>query len=271
MGGRYISDRIRRATMRMVISIGIITLYLTGFATNLPGLHAQAFTGDISGRGEYQIVITSLGYDPVGPGNDKHIGEGIAERIKEVPYMARIEKYLYYVLDDKSKVPSRSVIVGMTPGDSLWVSGYDPERGSVILGRGFKAGDKGRSLVILGRGYAKKYSLTVSSKFNPLGPKVKVSQKGSIQRLWEKGTTPRRDTELQAIGIFKSASSFGENHIFIPLKTAQTIADHKDHVSLIIITVDKPENREFVADSLRDILAGAVGFVFKTWTQRESK
>ena len=257
--------------MKTVISIGIISFYLSGFATILPGLHAQAFAGEISGRDEYQIVITPLGYDPLGPGNNKRMGKEVVERIKGVPHIASIEKYLYNVVKDKSKVPSMSVIVSTTPGDSLWVSGYNPEKGRVISGRGFEPGDDGRPLAILGKSYAEKYSLTVGSKFNPLGPEVEVRRKGAIRSLWEKETTPRRDTVLEAIGIFKSISEFGENHIFIPFRTAHTIFGQKGHVSLIIITVDKPENRQFVADSLRDILAGAVGLVFKTWSHAESK
>ncbi len=68
-------------------------------------------------------------------------------------------------------------------------------------------------------------------------------------------------TNIEVVGIFTSGTQFGDNAVFLPLKTAQALFDREGEVDEAVVKVDSVDNVERVAEEIRGVLGEDVADV----------
>ncbi len=101
---------------------------------------------------------------------------------------------------------------------------------TVSAGRAFSADDASANVAIVGQRLADQNGLDIGSTFELEGETMTV------------------------VGIFSSDTLFGDNSIYLPLKTAQTLFSLGDQVSSIEAQVDSAENVDAAAADIRTTL-----------------
>lgn len=193
---------------------------------------------------ETLIEVRAAGATAMGRGVEPLRSE-VAERIRDVPGVRSIERYLYFRQVDNTKTPPVSVIAGVEPITGALRVNSHGEVGTptIVKGRGFGPDDVGKNVAIVGTIYAQQQGLDVGSKLTVGG------------------------TSLEVIGIFDAGFVFGNNQVFVPLRVAQEAAYQEvdprtgsryipdlDRVSNIFVTVASVDLVPEVERELRKIL-----------------
>jgi putative ABC transport system permease protein len=75
---------------------------------------------------------------------------------------------------------------------------------------------------------------------------------------------------FEVIGIFTSGPQFGDNSVFLPLKTAQRLFDREDEIDEAVVRADDVDHVEQVAGDIRDTLGEDTADVVTEATRFES-
>jgi putative ABC transport system permease protein len=120
------------------------------------------------------------------------------------------------------------MVTGTDDPDSLSaMGGQDTE---ITSGRTFTEDEAEANVALLGEDLAEKNDLLLGDSFDLEGETIEV------------------------VGIYSSGTQFGDNGVFIPLKTLQTLFESEGDLTAASVTVDSVENVETVADAIRDTL-----------------
>lgn len=120
------------------------------------------------------------------------------------------------------------MITGIDDPSSLTTLGV--EDADIIAGRTFSDGEAEASVAVVGEGLAIKNDLDVGDTFE------------------------MSDASFQVIGLFTSGTQFGDNSVFLPLKTAQRLFDRQDEIDEAVVRADSVDHVEQVAEDIRDTL-----------------
>ncbi len=120
------------------------------------------------------------------------------------------------------------LITGIDDPSSLATVGVS--NAQLTAGRTFNDGESNADVAVLGQALAEHNGLTVGSTFTING------------------------TTFQVIGIFSTGTQFGENSLFVPLATAQTVFSRPGEVDQAIVTADNGANVDQLATDIRQAL-----------------
>ncbi len=249
-----------RNKIRTLVVILILSLSLGIFIAMLQATNAiQQQTKILSSAIETTIEIRNAGASGMGFGAEL-IPESELQKIKGINNIVRIEKQLLVRNVYNEYFPTISITVGNEPGKPLRVASHgEPAVVRIIEGRNFVPEDAGKNVAIVGQIYAKNQGLKVGSKFIEKGSQAQAGSEGV-------NVTP---AELEIIGIFTSAFSFGDNQIIIPYDVAQKIYGLKGKTTLLWLQIDSVENVESTRNKLqsiygnsKDILTGQAKTIF---------
>lgn len=206
------------------------------------------------------IEIRPAGGQVVSPGADV-LPEGLVEKVKGVPHVARVEPYLFVGVVDRATPPPfspLSIIAGNFPGATLRVNCHNVDTVKIVQGRNFSPGDAAQKVAVVGKAYAEKYA-PPGAKQVSVGATIRIvalaMEMGGLTAALEKAT-------VQVVGVFDSGFRLGDNQVLLPLETAQRLFGLEGKVSKIFVTVDPPEVRDEVAETLRETLGEEVDVVF---------
>lgn len=101
---------------------------------------------------------------------------------------------------------------------------------AIVDGRTFQAGEEDANGAVMGSSLAGKNGLGVGDTFTLNGETFEV------------------------IGLFETGTQFGDNAIFLPLKTAQAVLDREGQVDEVTVKADSVDNVEQVAEDIRNTL-----------------
>ena len=252
---------VRRGSRNILRNKARSLLLLLILALSL-GLFAALFRADrsisnqiraLSGSLENTVEIRNAGATGMGAGVEL-IPEEELVAVEALPEIVGVERQLLVRNVYDEYFPTISITVGNEPGEPLRVATHgEPAAVRIVAGRNFRPEDSGRNVAIVGRLYAENRGLGVGSRFREGDAKAQAGA-GEIQ------ATP---TEVEIIGVFNSNFAFGDNQVFLPLDTAQSIYGLEGKISVVWATVDSVENvrnveselREFFGDE-RDVLTG---------------
>ncbi len=182
-----------------------------------------------------------------GFGGDKPVGAeefsvATLEMIKQIPnakHITKIEEYVHTPQIDPTKPNAYAMVIGLRPGAPMRAIGeVDYENARIIAGRGLDENDTNENVAVVGRLYAKE--------------RVGVAGEMSASALDGKQITLNGEP-LRVIGVYATGNDFGDNHVFVPLKTFRRIFKPGDKLSKIRVTVDSIANVEAVAVDLKRI------------------
>lgn len=108
-------------------------------------------------------------------------------------------------------------------------SGLGGSKPTLTSGTVFAA-DSDENIAIIGKDLAEKNSLTVGSTFSLYNTDVKVT------------------------GIFDSGNSFGNNGLYLPIKSLQRLSGHSGEISTITARVDSVDHAEAATSSIKSAL-----------------
>jgi putative ABC transport system permease protein len=120
------------------------------------------------------------------------------------------------------------MITGTDNSASLSTTGSQDVQ--LTSGRTFTTDEAGQNVAVLGQSLADQNNLSVGSMF------------------------PLQGATFQLIGTFATGTQFGDNSIFIPLQTAQTLFQRPDTVDSVIVQATSVDQVNPVADGIRTTL-----------------
>ncbi len=179
-----------------------------------------------------------------GFGGDKPIGEHdfsyrTLEKVKQIPsfhHINKIEEYVFQPQIDPSKGNAYAMIIGLQAGSALRAVGeIDYESAEMIAGRSLQPADEGEDLAVVGRLYA----------MQRLGA---ATPEEAIGRTFELNGLPYR-----VVGVYTTGNNFGDNHVFIPIRSFQQTYRSGEKLGKIFLTVDRVQNVEKVVRELKGI------------------
>ena len=196
---------------------------------------------------ENTIEVRNAGATGMGQGVEL-IPEQDVVGVKTIEHISQIEKQLLVRNVYSEYFPTISITTGNEPGKPLRVATHgEPAAVRIIAGRDFTEQDQGQNVAIIGQVYAENRDLTVGATF--LEPGGEKAQAGGQE-------LEAVITEIEVVGIFTSNFAFGDNQVFLPLKTAQRIYGLDGGISVLWVTVDEIGNVEAVETALRDEFGG---------------
>jgi ABC-type antimicrobial peptide transport system permease subunit len=170
--------------------------------------------------------------------------ETIVDEVSDIPNVVKIEKYVGDRLVENEQVPPIIMLNGVVPGESLRLATLGQFVPEIVEGRNFTEEDVGQNVVVVGETYAKNHNASVGGTIVLERPGVK----GDNQNVERKAIPP---TEMEVIGVFSSGFAFGDNQVFLPFTTAQTLFQKEGQVTDVFLTVDSIDNIPKVADEIR--------------------
>ncbi len=165
--------------------------------------------------------------------------ENLTEKIKAIPGVSRVEKYL--LVPGQPVRDQRNEIIGLEPGAPIRIFTEDGRliEGRIEFGRAFRDRDAGKNVALVNR-----VSYGMPGMVHYLG----VGQSFTL----EEGPFPIR--------IVGEVSAPAERKIFVPLDTAQKIYGKEGEVTHFFVTVKDADQ----AGSVERALAGSLGAAVRT-------
>src|SRR2546428_5175506 len=123
----------------------------------------------------------------------------------------------------------RAILVTGTD-DPASLAALGVQSAQLISGRTFDASESTADVAVLGQALADHNGLKVGD------------------------TVPINGTTFQVIGIFTSGTQFGDNSLFVPLTTAQTVFNRPGEIDQAVVKADTASNVDQVAADIRQAL-----------------
>ena len=257
-------SNVYRSPARTILIIGVLGLAIGIFITMQQTAAIVSSTSKTLKENVATLIeVRAAGATGMGRGSEP-LSEDTVEIISDIPNIVKLEKYLYVrQVDNRRKYPV-FVVAGISPITVEIRVNSHGEVGtpSIIKGRGFRKDDEGKNVAIAGKIFSEEHNLDLGSQFE------------------------LREDELEIIGIFDAGFVFGNNQIFVPLKTAQKFAVSENYISKengisqIFVVVNSIDNVLEVEETLRkrlkdaDVLSGQKNVVLASEAlskiQRES-
>lgn len=246
IGRGFINPFRNKARAAMVV---VLLSLVTGFLALMiqAAMASRQQIASMEGRVRNLIELREAGaFGTGGFGGDKPIGEEhfstdtleAASRIPNARHLARVDEYVYKPEVDPSKKNAYAMIIGLHPGAALRAIGeVDYENARIVAGRNLQASDDNADVAIVGQLYA--------------AQRLRLTNPSDLQHAERQVTLNGR--QMKVIGIYTTANDFGDNHVFIPIKTFRQTFNPGKKLSKIFVTVDSVANVEAVVADLKAI------------------
>ena len=202
------------------------------------------------------LEIRPAGGSVVAPGADL-MPQTLVDRIRKVPYVVKVEAYLFVGLVDTTQGHSFAIIGGTVPEATFRVNCHNVEAVRIVEGRGLRADDVGQRVAIVGTLYAETYAPPGERRIS-VGGTIELVRPGIESR----GLRLPPEAKVQVVGVFSSGFRLGDSQVLLPLDTAQKLFGLEGKVSKLFVTVDAPGVREQVVEALRVLLGEDVDVVY---------
>lgn len=186
------------------------------------------------------IEVRGYGATNMGQGADMS-PESIIDEVKDIPNIAKIERYVLVREVNQQLNPPIAVTNGIAPIDaSLRVATHgETNNPTIIAGRGFQPGEENANVALIGSINAKNRGITQADLANqPI-----INLNGS---------------DVKVIGMFNTGFDFGDNQIFLPMKTAQRIYGLEGKITNFWITTQSTEDVDAIKNELKNRLGDRV-------------
>lgn len=171
--------------------------------------------------------------------------EEIVQAVQRIPHIARVDRYLISRVVDRTKTPSVALFTGLVPGSAVRLAGMAGAaviNPPLVAGRSLRPEDAGKNVALVGRVFARLNRVDLA-----------VLKAGRTVRITVQGPGLPA-TDLEVVGIYASGSVFGDNQVFLPLDSAQRLFSKQGELSLLLVTVDRVESVERVAQAIKTAL-----------------
>ena len=163
----------------------------------------------------------------------------LAERLRAIPGVVGVTPIVDgQVMASANGVAGGALVRAMRPGDL---------KARRILADGIKQGSlddfKGRSAVLVGENFARRYGLAPGSKLRLISPQSKATAFGSVPRV-----KTYRVAAIFHVGMFQYDNGF----VFMPLEAAQLYFDTGPAVTQLEVFLDDPDGVDGVKGPIRD-------------------
>ena len=247
----------------LAVSIGLTLIMITvneAFGARLDEIKGEVGS-DITVRPAGSFGGGFIGRAPIGPSSDDSAGEAnvlsstsLAEEdvdeIWSIDHVSSVSlritvPYAGEGLESAIEVPEGATLQTNTPegavmgGPPVMVTGIDDpsslttlgvEDAEITSGRTFTEDEAEANVALLGEDLAEKNDLLLGDSFDLEGETIEV------------------------VGIYSSGTQFGDNGVFMPLKTIQSLFDREDEIDEAVVRVDNVDYVEQVADDIRGTL-----------------
>lgn len=240
-------QNVYRSHARSIVTILILSLSFGLAAAMLQAITTlKAQTKELTSELETVIEVRNAGATGMGVGVD-FIPEEEIDAIQNTaiaPNIRGVDKQILVRNIFPEFFPNISITVGNNVGRPLRVATHgEPAVVRLLEGRNFTENDEGKSMAVVGTIYAKNRNLTIGSRFLETGKEAQAGLGKDIQS---------RPEELEVIGIFTSGFAFGDNQVFLPLKTAQRIYGQENNISVAWFDIDQVANVSKVEKFMRE-------------------
>jgi putative ABC transport system permease protein len=176
--------------------------------------------------------------------------EEFFERAEGLSGVTSVEKYLFQRLRVPESGNMISLLVGIGPGAAPRLALHgELNNPRVVTGRRLTPEDTGKSVSVIGQGYAESLGLSVGDSFTLAAANAIVEDRRSADAVIQ-------DMKVTVIGIFESGFAFGDNQLLMPLDVVQTFADQQGKISHIYVRADTAEGVADLEEGLWDVLEG---------------
>ena len=247
----------------LAVSIGLTLIMITvneAFGARLDEIKGEVGS-DITVRPAGSFGGGFIGRAPIGPSSDDSAGEAnvlsstsLAEEdvdeIWSIDHVSSVSlritvPYAGEGLESAIEVPEGATLQTNTPegavmgGPPVMVTGIDDpsslttlgvEDAEITSGRTFTEDEAEANVAVVGEDLAEKNDLLLGDTFELEGETIEV------------------------IGIYTTGTQFGDNGLFMPLKTIQSLFDREDEIDEAVVRADNVDHVEAVADAIRDTL-----------------
>lgn len=186
----------------------------------------------------------------VGAGDGGVLAQGVRDRIRGVPNVARAESYL------ERKTANGVRVIGVEPASALYFrSGTAVLAAAIVQGRGFEAGDAPEAMVV-GKTFAQNNKTALGLSIPAMltkdhFPPIIVGGQG-----------------FAIIGIYATGDPKMDDQVLMLLPTAQKLLKQPSRFSGVYVTPTSPAAADQVAKDLRRALGDTVEVTPLSWAQR---
>lgn len=242
-GWRNVYRSKARFALVMVILALSAGIYITmaqvsaGIQENLRSVAAEYLT---------LLEVRKAGATGMGVGVEA-LPEDVFEKVRTVPGVVKVEKYLFQRLIYPERAASISILVGLEPGAAPRPALHgELSRPRLIAGRWLTPEDRGRPVVVAGQAVARYFGLEPGSTFTLKGEKVAVQDRPGR-------TVVPQDLEVEVVGVFEAGFVFGDNQLFMPLDVLQRFSGQEGKLSHIFVTAASVHRVKAVEEALWEV------------------
>jgi len=247
----------------LMVSIGLTLIMITvneAFGARLDEIKGEVGSnitvrpaGSFGGGFIVSIPVGSSDADSATQGNtlSSTLAEEDVDEISSIDHVASVSlritvPYAGEGLESAIEPPSGLAAEGadvpqgvMVVGPPVMVTGIDDpstlttlgvEDAEITSGRTFTEDEAEANVAVVGEDLAEKNDLLLGDTFELEGETIEV------------------------IGIYTTGTQFGDNGLFMPLKTIQSLFDREDEIDEAVVRADNVDHVEAVADAIRDTL-----------------
>ncbi len=186
----------------------------------------------------------------VGARDGGFLAQGVRDRMRGVPNVARAESYL------EGKTANGVRVIGVEPASTLYFrSGNAVLTAAIVQGRGFEAGDAPEAMVV-GKTFAQNNKTALGLSIPAMltrdhFPPIVVGGQG-----------------FAIIGIYATGDSKTDDQVLVLLATAQKLLKQPGRLSGVFVAPASPAAADQVARDLRRALGDTVEVTPLSWAHR---
>ena len=190
-------------------------------------------------------------------GNEDILPHEALEKVRRVPHVAGVERYLLAMMPTEGH--NFGMIVGVAPGDTKRLESHG-EAGNpkIIAGRDLSADDRGKRVAVIGQGLARWAGIT-PERLAEATLKLDLTRTHPVIFALD-----RPPAMLKIVGIYASGYVFGDMQLFMPLDTFREIYGVPAGVSWMNVRADSAEHLPQIEKELRALLGDAADIIAPT-------
>lgn len=226
-----------RNVLRSPLRTGVVTLLVgLGLALAIMSLSmSQALeqqVDQLAGEMGTELQIRPVGrFGGMGMG-ESTLTESTLADISQMSHVQSVEKVLTFMQRGEQSMVS---LTGIESTESLNV--YGGGTATLASGRFFTPEDQGQQVVIMSSASAETLALVPGDTYEILGH------------------------DFEVVGLFETEVMFGRMSTFVPLLTLQNLTEQPGIISEATVTVDRVENVQTLAGSIRELVGEEVDVV----------
>lgn len=195
------------------------------------------------------LEVRRAGATGMGEGVDA-LPEAFFERVKPIPNIKKVEKYLLQRTIYHERAASVSMIVGMEPGATPRLAGHgELVTFRLLEGRWLEPRDRGQPMAVVGKLFAEQKAARVGSVLTLEAKAIPIDDRPDPRER----ELALEDVTLRIVGVFETGFGFGDYQVFIPLDVAQDRFKRPGKITHIFATAASVDRVEHMEQDLRAV------------------